>query len=161
MTPAETASSLSAQFGAENVATSSFRGDYTSVLPRHRIVDALMFMRDELEFDHLSDITAVDWLGRDPRFDVVYHLFSYKTHVWYRLKVGVDVDETVPTAIPAFAASNWPEREIYDLFGITFDGHPDMHRLFMPEGWVGHPLRKDYPMSQITLPRAGATKIPD
>jgi NADH-quinone oxidoreductase subunit C len=161
LTPEEAAAALSRRLGEDSVETSSFRGDYSTVVPVRSIVDVLTFMRDELEFDHLSDITAVDWLGRHPRFDVVYHLFSYKTHVWYRLKVKVAEDERVPTAIPAFSASNWAEREIYDLFGITFEGHPDMHRLFMPEGWVGHPLRKDYPMSQITLPRSGATKIPD
>jgi NADH-quinone oxidoreductase subunit C len=161
LTPEDAATALTARFGEDNVETSSFRGDYCSVVLKSSIVDVLMFMRGELKFDHLSDITAVDRLGRLPRFDVVYHLFSYTTHVWYRLKVKVNEDETVPTAIPVFSGSNWAEREIYDLFGIRFAGHPDMHRLFLPEGWVGHPLRKDYPMSQITLPRSGATKIPD
>ena len=120
----------------------------------------MRYLRDEKGFNHLSDVTAVDWLGWKPRFDVVYKLFSYDHHGWFRIKVRVDEHETVLSAVELWPGANWAEREVYDLFGLVFHGHPALHRIMLPEGWVGHPLRKDYPMSQITLPRSGATKIP-
>lgn len=161
MTAAETQGALLERFGSEVVEAYSFRDEYTSVVASQSIIDVLRYLRDEHGFNHLSDVTAVDWLGREPRFEVVYHLYAFDTHVWYRIKVRVNEDETVPSAVGLFPCANWAEREVYDLFGIIFSGHPQLHRIMMPEGWVGHPLRKDYPMSQITLPRSGATKMPE
>jgi len=161
LTPAEVTAELRARLGHGIHETVTFRDETTTYVDPDAIVETLTVLRDHLKFDHLSDVTAVDWLGRTPRFDVVYHLFSYETHLWYRVKVKVDEDRAVPTVTGVFEAANWSEREIYDLFGITFEGHPDLTRILMPLGWVGYPLRKDYPMSQITLPRAGATKIPE
>ena len=162
MTAEEVASAIAAQFGDEaGIATTFFRGDASTSVSPDKIIAVLSFLRDQQQFNYLSDITAVDWLGRDPRFDVVYNLFSYDTHVWYRLKVGVNEGQTVPTASGVYPAAGWPEREVFDLFGIAFQDHPDMTRILMPLDWVGHPLRKDYPISQITLPRAGATKMPE
>ena len=125
------------------------------------LLDGLAFLRDELGFNHLSDVTAVDYIGQAPRFEVVYQLFSFSSTLWYRLKVRVGDGEAVPTTVDLFPCANWAEREVWDLFGIPFQGHPSLYRIMLPEGWVGHPLRKDYPMSQITLPRSGATKMPE
>jgi NADH-quinone oxidoreductase subunit C len=161
LTPAETSAALAARFAGSIVEQSSFRDEYTSVVKKDILVESLRLLRDDLSFNHLSDVTAVDWIGRHPRFDVVYQLFSFEKCVWYRLKVRVDDNEPVPTVVGLWPCANWAEREVWDLFGIVFDGHPALHRIMLPEGWVGHPLRKDYPMSQITLPRSGATKMPE
>jgi NADH-quinone oxidoreductase subunit C len=100
-----------------------------------------------LEFVAFSDVTAVDFHPhREPRFDVVYHLVSPHRRARVRLKVRVNKDEEVPSLTPVFAGAGWPERELYDLFGIVFTGHADLRRLMMPEEWEGHPLRKDYPV---------------
>lgn len=100
-----------------------------------------------LEYVAFSDLTAVDFHPhRRPRFDVVYHLVSPHRRARVRVKVRVDLDEPMPTLTPVFPGAGWPEREVYDLFGIVFDGHEDLRRLMMPEDWEGHPLRKDYPV---------------
>ena len=100
-----------------------------------------------LEFIAFSDVTAVDFHPhRTPRFDVVYHLVSPHRRARVRLKVRVNQDEEVPSLTPVFPGAGWPERELYDLFGIVFTGHEDLRRLMMPEDWEGHPLRKDYPV---------------
>jgi NADH-quinone oxidoreductase subunit C len=100
-----------------------------------------------LEYVAFSDVTAVDFHPeREPRFDVVYHLVSPHRRARVRLKVRVDAATPVPTISTVFAGAGWPERELYDLFGIVFDGHPDLRRLMMPEDWEGYPLRKDYPV---------------
>jgi len=158
VTPAATADALQARFGGSIRETSTFRGEVTAVVSRESIQDVCRYCRDDLQYDFLSDLTAVDWLNRDPRFDVVYHLMSMQHWNRFRLKVGVNGDEPVPSVIPIWGAANWAEREVWDLFGIEFDGHPDLRRLLMPEGWVGHPLRRDYPQSQISLPRPKTDK---
>jgi len=152
---------LKLRFGAGILDQASFRGQCWSLIAKSELLTVLTFLRDELAFNHLSDLTAVDYLGQTPRFEVVYNLFSFSTTVWYRLKLRVAEDEPVPTAVHLYPCANWAEREVWDLFGIVFEGHPSLFRIMLPEGWVGHPLRKDYPMSQITLPRSGATKIPE
>jgi NADH-quinone oxidoreductase subunit C len=126
------------------------------VVDRAAIVDALRFCRDDaaLGFDVLMDLTAVDYLkfpGREdgPRFDVVYHLYSLPHNHRLRLKVRVDEDDAVvPTAVELWPIANWLEREVWDMFGIRFAGHPDPRRLLMYEEFVGHPLRKDYPINR-------------
>lgn len=161
MTPSETAERLREQFGDAVLDVVHFRGEVTAAVRRESIRDITRFCRDSLGYGFLSDLTAVDWLDRKPRFDVVYHLTSLKDWIRFRLKVLVDVGETVPSVIPVWPAANWAEREVYDLFGIEFAEHPDLRRLLLPEGWIGHPLRKDYPQSQITLPRPRADKVLD
>lgn len=100
-----------------------------------------------LEFMAFSDVTAVDFHpNRDPRFDVVYHFVSPHRRTRVRLKVRVNLDEPVPTLSELYPGAGWPERELYDLFGIVFDGHADLRRLMMPDDWEGYPLRKDYPV---------------
>ena len=157
-TPETVSNTLKERFSVQNQA--SFRGEHWTQLAKTDLLAALKLLRDELGFNHLSDVTSVDYLGQTPRFEVVYNLFSFETHIWYRLKVRVNDGDAVPTCVDLFPCANWAEREVWDLMGIPFEGHPSLYRIMMPEGWVGHPLRKDYPMSQITLPRSGATKIP-
>ena len=100
-----------------------------------------------LEFVAYSNMTAVDFHpNRNPRFDLVYHLVSPHRRARIRLKVGINADESIDSLTSVFPGAGWPEREVYDLFGIVFDGHADLRRLMMPEDWEGHPLRKDYPV---------------
>ena len=147
---------LRARFGTAVVETHAHRGDHTAVVERAAIVEIMKFCRDEtdLGFDMLSDLTAVDFLkfpGREdgPRFEVVYHLYSLAHNHRVRLKIRVDEDQAVvPTAVSVWPIANWLEREVWDMFGIRFQGHPDPRRLLMYEEFVGHPLRKDYPINR-------------
>ncbi len=147
---------LSERLGAGVLETHAHRGDHTAVITREAIVDALTYCRDDaaLRFDVLMDLTAVDYLkfpGREdgPRFDVVYHLYSITHNHRLRLRVPVEQDDpVVPTATPLWPIANWLEREVWDMFGVRFAGHPDLRRLLMYEEFVGHPLRKDYPVDR-------------
>ncbi len=102
----------------------------------------------ELKFDFLNDLTCIDWLGkREPRFEMNYLLKSPSNgHYRIMLKVPVEDGDSLPSIISVYKGANWPEREVFDLFGIYFDGHPQMERLIMPDNFQGHPLRKDYPL---------------
>jgi NADH-quinone oxidoreductase subunit C len=143
---------LAQRFGPAVLSTHAHRGDHTAVLDRTAIADVLRFCRDDadLRFDMLMDLTAVDYLkypGREDgeRFEVVYHLYSVPHNHRLRLKVPVEEDDPVtPSAAPLWAAADWFEREVWDMFGIRFDGHPDLRRILLYEEFVGHPLRKDY-----------------
>ncbi len=111
-----------------------------------------------LEFVAFSNVTAVDFHPeRDPRFEVVYHLVSPHRRARIRLKVRVGSEQPLASVTPIWPGAGWPEREIYDLFGIVFDGHEDLRRLLMPDDWEGHPLRKDYP---VQLRKDAATYMP-
>ncbi len=147
---------VTGRFGASIVETHDYRGDHTAVVDRAATTDVLRYCRDEpaLGFDMLSDLTAVDYAkfpGREdgPRFEVVYHLYSITHNHRVRLKVRVDEDDAVvPSATPLWPIANWFEREVWDMFGIRFAGHPDPRRLLLYEEFVGHPLRKDYPINR-------------
>jgi NADH-quinone oxidoreductase subunit C len=147
---------LRARFGGAVLETHDHRGDHTAVVERNAIRDVLAFCRDSsaLAFDVLMDLTAVDYAkfpGREdgPRFEVVYHLYSIVHNHRLRVKVAVDEDDArVRSAVPLWPIANWFEREVWDMFGIRFDGHPDLRRLLMYEEFVGHPLRKDYPINR-------------
>ena len=126
-----------------------FRGETTIKVKKEDIVKISKFLHDdpELSYDYLSDVVGVDYLGRKPRFEVVYHLYSIKNNTRLRLKVGVDEKNAqVETVTTVWKSANWPERESYDLFGIKFKNHPDLRRILLPDEWKGHPLRKDYPL---------------
>ncbi len=110
------------------------------------IVPACAALRDHGGFSLLIDITAVDYLPREPRYEVVYHLCAPDARRRARLKVKLAAGATVPTLQPVWPAAGWPEREIWDLFGIVFEGHEDLRRILTPDDWEGHPLRKDYPV---------------
>ncbi|MET0851143.1 MAG: NADH-quinone oxidoreductase subunit C [Candidatus Rokuibacteriota bacterium] len=147
---------LRERFGDRVLETHDHRGDHTAVFGVGVIAEALAFCRDDaaLRFDVLMDLTAVDYLqfpGREdgPRFDVVYHLYSMTHNHRVRLKVPVEQDDPqVPTVSDLWPIANWLEREVWDMFGIRFAGHPDLRRLLLYEEFVGHPLRKDYPIER-------------
>ena len=113
------------------------------------IVSVVRFLRDDPRclFWSIIDVTAVDWPGRERRFDVVYHLLSPKHNVRIRVKTQIEEAAPVPSIIEVFPGADWFEREIYDLYGIVFTGHPDMRRLLTDYGFEGHPLRKDFPLT--------------
>lgn len=115
----------------------------------NRVVEALTYLRDhqDYRFHQLVDLTAVDYPERAARFDVVYHLLSMVKNVRVRLKVQTDEDTPVPSATAVFPVADWFEREAFDMYGVFFDGHPDLRRILTDYGFHGHPLRKDFPMT--------------
>lgn len=127
-----------------------FRGELTVVIEKESLLALCSFLKDDpdLQYDFLSDVTAVDYPEREKRFDVVYNLYSIPKRWRIRLKVTVGEEESVPSITSLWASANWSEREVFDLFGIRFDNHPDLTRIVMPDDWVGHPLRKDFPLTQ-------------
>jgi NADH-quinone oxidoreductase subunit C len=133
------------------VSSQVFRGEHTVVVKRESIVDVLTFLRDDpdLCYNLLSDLSGVDYLGYPghdaPRFAVVYNLYSIPRRDRLRVKVCVNAqDPHVPTVIGVYGTANWHERETWDMFGIIFDGHPDLRKILTPDDLVGHPLRKDF-----------------
>lgn len=127
---------------------SEFRGETTVLVPREHLLGAVEFLATErsLGFSFLSDITCVDRFPLEPRFEVNYHLLSIDRRDRLRLKVKLPgSDPVVHSVTPLWPGANWHERENFDLFGVRFEGHPDLRRILMPEDWEGHPLRKDYP----------------
>jgi len=124
------------------------RGQAIVFVSRERLLDVCDYLKREEKFNLLTDLTAVDRYGSDPRFEVVYNLYSFAHNQRLRLKVRLADAETVPSVTPVWGAANWLEREAYDMFGIRFDGHPNLKRILMPDEWRGHPLRKDYDIIQ-------------
>ena len=125
------------------------RDEMTIYVDRSSIRDACVLLRDDpgCPFNFLSDVTCVDWYPQEPRFEVVYHLLSIPKKERVRLKVRLNSGSpAVESVTPLWPAANFFEREVYDLFGVRFNGHPYLRRLLMPEDWEGHPLRKDYPV---------------
>jgi NADH-quinone oxidoreductase subunit C len=125
------------------------RDEMTIYVDRSSIRDACVLLRDDTgcPFNFLSDVTCVDWYPQEPRFEVVYHLLSIPKKERVRLKVRLNSGSpAVESVTPLWPAANFFEREVYDLFGVRFNGHPYLRRLLMPEDWEGHPLRKDYPV---------------
>src|SRR5262245_22871614 len=123
--------------------------ELTVVAAPRDIVKVMTFLRDDerCQFWNFTDITAVDWPARQNRFDMVYHLLSPKQNVRIRVKVEVGEDAAVPSIISVFPGADWFEREVYDLYGVLFTGHPDLRRLLTDYGFEGHPLRKDFPLT--------------
>ena len=138
---------LAERFGPQDA--SVFRGQTRLVVPVERCFETLAFLRDS-GFDLLVDVTCVDYLeykGATRRYGLVYLLANTSTNQRLTVRVFIDdPDPTVPSAVPLWEAANWLEREVWDLFGIRFTGHPDLRRLVMPEEFTAHPLRKDYPL---------------
>jgi NADH-quinone oxidoreductase subunit C len=125
------------------------REEVTVTLERSAIRDACVLLRDDpgCPFNYLADLTCVDWFPSEPRFEVVYHLLSIPNKERVRLKVRLDGGgPSLDSVTPVWPAANYFEREVFDLFGVRFAGHPYLRRLLMPEDWEGHPLRKDYPV---------------
>jgi NADH-quinone oxidoreductase subunit C len=142
---------VEAGYGAEIVASKRFRGQDFLTVRKERIVGLLTVLRDHtaLEYKLVSDIFGVDLLGfeTEPRFEVIYSLYSLKTYKRIVIKAQVSEDDpTIDTTSGVWLAAEWPEREIYDMLGISFNHHADLRRILMPDDWVGHPLRKDFPL---------------
>ncbi len=114
------------------------------VVDRERLGEIAKYSRDEEKFDFLTDLTAVDWPKREKRFDVVLHLYSFPKNERLRIKAMASADESVPSVSGVWSTANWLEREAFDMFGVRFEGHPNLKRILLPEEWQGYPLRKDY-----------------
>lgn len=144
----ETVERLTSEFPGAIVGSSDFRGERTIVVALDALADVLAFLRDapETRFDMLTDVTAVHWPGRPEPFEVVYHLYSLPRNVRLRVKTNAGPEPRVPSAVPLWPGAGWLERECYDMFGVVFDGHPDLRRILMPEEFGEWPLRKDFPL---------------
>jgi NADH-quinone oxidoreductase subunit C len=150
MTGAELLSSADKFLGPKIKARSDFRGEHTISIAREDVREAAKFCRDDLSFDYLLDISSVDNFGSDPRFEVVYELYSMGMAAHLRLKTQVSEDDaTVDTVSDIWPAANWHEREIYDMMGIRFNNHPDLRRILMWEGYPYFPLRKEFPLEGL------------
>lgn len=112
------------------------------VVGRDRLADVCRYLKEEEKFDFLTDLTAVDWLARTPRFDVILNLYSFSRNE--RLRLKVPADDTCPSVTGFWSTANWLERECFDMFGLVFEGHPELKRILLPDEWKGHPLRKDH-----------------
>ena len=137
-----------AKFGGSLLEATEDRKQAILTVDRARLAEMAMHLRDEEKFDMLADLTAVDWPKREKRFDVVLDLYSFAKNERLRLKVHAADAEEVPSVVSVWPAANWQEREVFDMFGIIFSGHPDLKRILLPDEWQGYPLRKDYDILQ-------------
>ena len=136
------------RFGAAILDVLEDRKQSILIVDAAQLLEIARYSRDEEKFDLLEDYTAVDWPRREKRFDLVAQLYSFTHNMRVRLKIPLRADELPATLVPIWPAANWLEREIFDLFGITFRGHPNLKRILLPDEWQGHPLRKDYDILQ-------------
>lgn len=148
MAAQELAEQLISQFGEVLTGPTEFRGEWTLKLnDASRVTEVCAWAKKELGFDYLVDISSVDHYGEDPRFTVVYELYGYGHHCHLRLKTDVSEEPgELPTVSNVWRTADWHEREIYDMMGLRFSGHPDLRRILMWEGYTYHPLRKDFPL---------------
>jgi NADH-quinone oxidoreductase subunit C len=139
-----------------------FRGETTCAIQESDLHDIAKFCRDDLSFDYLLDITSIDNFGEEPRFEIVYHLYSmlHAVHLRLKLKLSEDVG-ALDTISDIWPTANWHEREIYDMMGIKFNGHPDLRRILMWDGYPFFPLRKDFPLAGLSsdMPDVAFTKV--
>ncbi len=143
---------LKAQFGEQSIQANEFRNELTIVVPKERIVEICRFLKEdeELKFDLLADLCGIDMNTPEERFGVIYNLYSLTNKFRLRLKTFTGEDDPrVPTVTGVWGTANWHERETFDMFGIVFEGHPDLRRVYMPEEFEHHPLRKDFPLMGI------------
>ncbi|HEY2714525.1 MAG TPA: NADH-quinone oxidoreductase subunit C [Chthoniobacterales bacterium] len=162
MTSSEVLESLGSLFGTRIKGRTEFRGETTIVIERCDLREVANFCRDDLSFDYLLDITSVDNFGNEPRFEVVYELYSMSLGVHLRLKLSLSEDDpTVDTISDIWPTANWHEREIWDMMGLRFNGHPDLRRILMWEGYPYFPLRKEFPLAgqPSEMPDVGFTSI--
>ncbi|MCF6292697.1 MAG: NADH-quinone oxidoreductase subunit C [Robiginitomaculum sp.] len=140
---------LAEKIGDALIGSTITNGDLAIEIHRDQLLNVLGFLRDDVQcrFSTLVDICGVDYPGRSSRFEVIYHFLSMYCNHRIRLRVMVDEDEVVPSAVSVYPAADWYEREAFDMFGIVFSGHPDLRRLLTDYGFTGHPLRKDFPLS--------------
>lgn len=151
MNASVTLNRLAERFPGSIIDTHSHRGDDTAVVKREDIRAICAFLREDegLLYNFMMDLTAVDYLGQEPRFEVVYHLYSLKYNRRVRIKARVpESDCFIDSVVPVWPCANWFEREVFDLYGVSFNDHPEMRRILLYEGFEGHPLRKDYPIKK-------------
>ena len=155
----ELSAAIEARQGDAVLDASVAGGELTITVVPSSVAKFLTFLRDDTtcQFQTLVDITAVDWPGREKRFDLVYHLLSMRQNLRIRVKAGVREKEIVPSVTSVFKCANWFEREVFDMFGILFSGHPDLRRILTDYGFRGHPLRKDFPTTGYTEVRYDET----
>ncbi len=139
---------LKERFGDQLTACSSYLGQNFAVVQPEAVIPVLEFLKLEADFDYLVDITAVDYPNRAERFDLVYILYSFRRNERVRIKTMITDAAQPRSAVPVHTGANWLEREVFDMFGIQFAGHPDMRRILLPEEWQGFPLRKEMSIIQ-------------
>ena len=162
MTPQELFESLEKSLGEKLQQKTEFRGETSFTIAASDLREIAKFCRDELSFDYLLDITSIDNFGEEPRFEIVYHLYSmpHALHLRLNLKLSEEVG-AVDTASDIWPTANWHEREIYDMMGIRFNWHPDLRRILMWDGYPFFPLRKDFPLAGLPseMPEVAFTKV--
>jgi NADH-quinone oxidoreductase subunit C len=139
---------LRGKFGAAILEAMEDRKQSIVTVECARLAEFALHLRDVEKFDMLSDLTAVDWPKREKRFDVILNLYSFAKNERLRIKAHAADGEKVPSLVEVWIAANWLEREVFDMFGIIFSGHPDLKRILLPDEWQGYPLRKDYDILQ-------------
>ena len=162
MTRQEALTSLNKSFGEKIRDKTEFRGETTCTITASDLREIAKFCRDELSFDYLIDITSIDNFGEEPRFEIVYELYSmpHAAHLRLKLRLSEDVGAVVSVS-DIWPTANWHEREIYDMMGIKFNGHPDLRRILMWDGYPFFPLRKDFPLQGLPseMPDVAFTKV--
>jgi NADH-quinone oxidoreductase subunit C len=162
MTRQEALTSLNKSFGEKIRDKTEFRGETTCTITASDLREIAKFCRDELSFDYLIDITSIDNFGEEPRFEIVYELYSMPHAAYLRLKLRLSEDVgAVVSVSDIWPTANWHEREIYDMMGIKFNGHPDLRRILMWDGYPFFPLRKDFPLQGLPseMPDVAFTKV--
>ena len=147
MNASQIVDALKQKFGAAVTGSREHLSEQTLTVKLEALKPLLKYGRDEMGFDYLVDVSSVDNFETEPRFEMVYELYGYGHNQHLRVKANVSEDESVPTVSDIWPTANWHEREVYDMMGITFDGHPDLRRILMWEGYPFFPLRKDFPLA--------------
>jgi NADH-quinone oxidoreductase subunit C len=151
MSKTETIEKIKGQFPDKVLDSHSFRDDETFLVKKESVYEIMKYLRDDPDmiFNFMMDLTAVDYMGKDPRFEVVYHLYSLRHNKRVRIKAPVtESDPTIDSIVSLWVAADWYEREVYDMYGIRFNNHPNLKRILLYEEFEGHPLRKDYPLKK-------------
>jgi NADH-quinone oxidoreductase subunit C len=162
MTSEDLLERLGQSFGSKIQNKTEFRGETSYAVDANDLREIANLCRDELSFDYLIDITSIDNYGEEPRFEIIYHLYSMPHAVHLRLKLKIPEEPgVVDTVSDIWPTANWHEREIYDMMGIRFNGHPDLRRILMWDGYPFYPLRKDFPLEGLTseMPDVAFTKV--
>jgi NADH-quinone oxidoreductase subunit C len=162
MTSQEAVESLNKSFEGKLQNTTEFRSETTCAIHESDLREIAKFCRDKISFDYLLDITSIDNLGEEPRFEIVYHLYSMPHGANLRLKLKLSEEVgTLDTVSDIWPTADWHEREIYDMMGIKFNGHPDLRRILMWDGYPFFPLRKDFPLAGLPseMPDVAFTKV--
>jgi len=152
--------SVKEKFGEAVVEISDFRNDLSITIAKDRLIDVAKFLKEnpELQFVMCKDVTAIDWATRKNRFTTVYHIYSFKLNFTLRLKVNIEENPpAVESVVSIWPSAEWYERETFDMYGIEFLNHPDLRRMYMPESFEYHPLRKDFPLLGIS----GSMPLPE